>query len=190
MIISDRISLLALASSENPKGVVAEIGVASGCFTEQILATWPTCSKLFAIDCWGPFEGNHITDSDQEQRFRQVVDKFSSFSNVKIIRQYSHEAAATMADESVHFIYLDADHSYAAAMLDLKSWFPKLKRGGIFAGHDYYDGCGVKPAVDEFCAQHDLEVRATTAEYSREGAVHGPGWEGPSFWFRKPRGAP
>jgi len=186
MNITDRISLLELATKENQHGVVVEIGVASGCFTEQILATWPTCSKLFAIDCWGPFEGNHVTDSEQDQRFRQVVEKFASHDNVMIIRQYSHAAAAGVPDESVDFIYIDADHSHAAALLDLRSWFPKLKRGGIMAGHDYYDGCGVKSAVDMFGAENGLDVRATTAEYSRESAVYGPGWEGSSFYFRKP----
>ena len=184
-MISDRISLLELAATKNPHGVIVEVGVASGCFTEQILATWPTCSRLFAVDCWGAFDGNHITDEDQEQRFKQVVEKFASHSNVTIVRKYSREAAVDMPNESVDFIYIDADHSHAAALLDLQSWLPKLRRGGIMAGHDYYDGCGVKSAVAEFCAENGIDVRATTAEYSRESAVYGPGWEGPSFWFRR-----
>jgi predicted O-methyltransferase YrrM len=184
-MISDRISLLEMAAKENPLGVVAEIGVAGGHFTKQILATWPTCSRLFVIDCWGPFDGNHLTIDDQEQRFRQVTKDFSDHSNVTIVRQYSHLTAASMPDESIDFIYLDADHSYAAALLDLQSWLPKLKKQGIMAGHDYYAGCGVKPAVDEFCARNGIEVHATTAEYSRESAVYGAGWEGQSFWFRK-----
>lgn len=185
-MISDRISVLELAAKEKPRGVVVEIGVAGGHFTKQILATWPTCAKLFAVDCWGPFEGNHITDSEQEQRFKQVVETFAAHSNVTIVRQYSHAAAAAMPNESVDFIYLDADHSHSAAMSDLQSWFPKLKKRGIMAGHDYYNGCGVKSAVDEFAAKNRLNVCVTTAENSRASAVYGPGWEGPSFWFRKP----
>lgn len=185
-MIPDRISVLELAAKENPQGVVVEVGVAGGHFTEQILATWPTCSRLFAVDCWGPFEGNHITDSDQEQRFKDVTKKFSSHKNVTIVREYSHLAAAAVPNESVNFIYIDADHSHAAALLDLQSWFPKLKRRGIMAGHDYYNGCGVKTAVDEFCTKNGIHIRATTAEYSRASAVYGPGWEGPSFWFRRP----
>lgn len=184
-MISDRISVLEQAAKENPRGVVVEIGVAGGHFTEQILMTWPTCSKLFAIDCWGPFEGNHLTDDEQEQRFKDVSAKFARYKNVTIIRQYSHLAAATVPNASVDLIYIDGDHSHAAALLDLQSWYPKLKRNGIMAGHDYYDGCGVKSAVDEFAAKNKLKVLATKAEYSRPSAVHGPGWEGPSFWLRK-----
>lgn len=184
-MISDRISVLELAATENPRGVVVEVGVAGGHFTKQILATWPRC-KLFAVDCWGAFKGNHITDSEQEQRFKQVSQDFAYNKNVTIVRKYSHVAAADMPNESVDFIYIDADHSHAAALLDLQSWLPKLKKRGIMAGHDYYNGCGVKSAVDEFGAKNRLAVHATTAEYSRKSAVHGPGWEGPSFWFRKP----
>lgn len=184
-MISDRISVLELAAKEKPRGVVVEIGAAGGHFTKQILATWPTCSRLFAVDCWGPFKGNHITNSEQEQRFKQVSETFAPHNNVTIVRQYSHVAAAAMPNESVDFIYLDADHSHAAALLDLKSWFPKLKKRGIMAGHDYYNGCGVKTAVDAFGVENSLDIRATTAEHSRESAVYGPGWEGPSFWFRK-----
>lgn len=161
-----------------------EIGVAGGHFTKQILTTWPTCSRLFAVDCWGPFEGNHLSSDDQEQRFKQVTEDFSRHNNVTVVRKYSQAAAEAMQNESVDFIYLDADHSHAAALLDLRSWFPKLKKKGIMAGHDYYNGCGVKSAVDQFGIEKGLEVHATTAEYSRASAVYGPGWEGQSFWFR------
>jgi len=185
-MISDRISVLELAAQENPQGVVVEVGVAGGHFTKQILATWPTCSKLYAIDCWSAFEGNHLSGTQQEQRFHQVTRDFSGYKNVTIIRQYSHVAAEAVPNWSIDFIYIDADHSHAAALRDLKSWFPKLKKRGIMAGHDYYNGCGVKSAVDEFGVKNKLDVQATTAENSRASAVYGPGWEGPSFWFRKP----
>ena len=35
------------------------------------------------------------------------------------------------------FIYIDADHSYEACKLDLESYWPKLKQGGIMMGDDY-----------------------------------------------------
>jgi predicted O-methyltransferase YrrM len=185
-MITDRISVLEMAAAENPRGVAVEVGVAGGHFTKQILATWPTCSRLYAVDCWGAFEGNHLSNDQQEQRFQEVTRDFSKHKNVTIVRKYSHVAAADIPNGSVDFIYIDADHSHAAALRDLQSWFPKLKKKGIMAGHDYYNGCGVKSAVDEFGAKNRLAVHSTTAEYSRKSAVYGPGWEGPSFYFRKP----
>lgn len=184
-MISDRISLLELAARENPRGVVVEIGTCGGHFTEQILVTWPTCSRLITVDCWAPYASVPAFTADvQEQRFQNTTAKFAEQSNVEIVRQYSHVAAEAVPDASVDFVYIDGDHDRAAVLLDLQSWFPKLKRGAIMAGHDYYGD--LKLAVEQFCAENGLDVLATTAEYSRPGAVYGPGWEGPSFWFRKP----
>ena len=34
---------------------------------------------------------------------------------------------------------------------DIEAWFPKVKIGGVIAGHDYKNGCtDVDKAVDEF----------------------------------------
>ena len=183
-MISDRISVLELAASERPNGIIVEIGTCGGHFTEQILSTWPTCSKLITVDPWEPYDSvPAFTASVQEERFKNTSAKFAKYSNVKIVRQHSHVAATTVEDTSVDFVYIDGDHSRAAVLLDLQSWFPKLKKGAIMAGHDYYGD--VKAVVDEFCAVNDLNVRATPDENSRPSAVYGPGWEGPSFWFRK-----
>jgi len=184
-MISDRISVLELAAKENPRGIVVEIGTGGGHFTEQILAIWPTCSKLITVDPWAPYDSVPAFTVDvQEARFKNTSEKFADQKNVTIVRQPSHVAATDVPDGSVDFIYIDGDHSRAAVLLDLQSWFPKLKRGGIMAGHDYYGD--VESAVNEFCAKNSLDVRATTAENSRPSAVYGPGWEGPSFWFRGP----
>lgn len=185
MMISDRISVLELAIAENPRGVVVEIGTGGGHFTEQILAVWPTCSKLITVDPWEPYDSvPAFTASVQEERFKNTTEKFAGNSNVTIVRKRSMAAALDVPDKSVDFIYVDGDHTRAAVLIDLQSWLPKLKRRGIMAGHDYYGD--VKTAVDEFCAIKGLNVNATPAENSRASAVYGPGWEGPSFWFRKP----
>ena len=42
-------------------------------------------------------------------------------------------------DESLDFIYIDANHAYDFVVEDINLWFPKLKKGGIFSGHDYLD---------------------------------------------------
>ena len=50
---------------------------------------------------------------------------------------------------------------------DLEAWFPKVKPGGILAGHDYADidfgrtDFGVKSAVDEFFAARGIPVHCT-----------------------------
>ncbi len=60
--------------------------------------------------------------------------------------------AATMyGDASLDWVYIDADHHYEAVRRDILAWLPKVKQGGIIAGHDYaeYEGFGVVRAVTE-----------------------------------------
>ena len=72
--------------------------------------------------------------------------------------------------------------TYAEARDDLRTWWPKLRVGGLLSGHDYQfqyqargDGYtfGVKDAVDEFAAARNLRVYSTSESYL------------PSFYFLK-----
>jgi len=70
---------------------------------------------------------------------------------LNIIRDLSVNAAKRFNDNSLDFIFIDACHDYEYVKEDLHTWYPKLKKNGIFAGHDYYDGHhGVEQAVNEF----------------------------------------
>lgn len=64
----------------------------------------------------------------------------------------SYLMAKEVEDDSLDFVYIDADHTYQAVKKDLVAWFPKLKSGGIFGGHDFFllNNPGVEPAVREF----------------------------------------
>lgn len=67
---------------------------------------------------------------------------------IKAMRMPSEEAARFMTDESVDFLMLDGDHSLEAMRVDLASWMPKMKKGGIISGDDY-TWPGVETAVSE-----------------------------------------
>jgi len=45
-------------------------------------------------------------------------------------------------------VYIDAAHDYENVKKDILVWLPKVKQGGIIAGHDVIIG-GVKQAVVE-----------------------------------------
>lgn len=52
------------------------------------------------------------------------------------IRMTSVEASKLYENDSLDFVFIDADHTEKAFNDDLNCWFPKVKKGGIIAGHD------------------------------------------------------
>jgi hypothetical protein len=36
------------------------------------------------------------------------------------------------------FCFIDENHSYKSVREDVLMWLPKIKKGGILAGHDYF----------------------------------------------------
>ena len=69
--------------------------------------------------------------------------------SIKIWQTYSVSAAKHFEDNSLDFVFIDADHSYESVLSDLHAWHSKVKPGGILAGHDYPQE-GVAAAVNEF----------------------------------------
>jgi hypothetical protein len=79
------------------------------------------------------------------------------------MRMTSDEAAREIPDGTLDFVYLDARHDYESVKEDIALWYPKVKAGGVLAGHDYMDQemigdtmFGVKRAVDEFVAREHI----------------------------------
>jgi GT2 family glycosyltransferase len=66
----------------------------------------------------------------------------------------SVRAATLFPNESVDFCFIDGDHSYESVTADLNAWWPKIRPGGMLAGHDYRGTAawtiGLTPAVHDF----------------------------------------
>jgi hypothetical protein len=123
-------------------GTAVEVGVAEGKFAKDFLAVWP--GKYVMVDRWCHIEGYDDVmngpDEEHEIRYRQAMDVAAPHKDrVAVLRMDSAEAAATFADGSLDFVYLDGDHSFQGVMRDLAAWVPKVRPGGVIAGHDYYD---------------------------------------------------
>ena len=72
-------------------------------------------------------------------------------------------AAKSYRNAELDFVFLDADHSYEGVTADIDAWLPKIRPGGILAGHDYVDHTtangfvyGVKRAVAEKFDRYDV----------------------------------
>jgi predicted rRNA methylase YqxC with S4 and FtsJ domains len=132
----------------------AEIGVFRGDFSKMILEKNPL--YLYLID---PFRVNEekyksglTTSYSDREDWQYVKKRFQYDKRVVVLRDYSYDAVKTIKDNYFDFIYLDGSHLLKDVKRDLKEWFPKLKKGGIMAGHDYIEDedFGVIEAVNNF----------------------------------------
>lgn len=138
--------------------------------------------KLYGLDCWmeDPTKPE-FNDASYEQRelnaqYEKCVNMFSDRPWVEIIKDFSVEGSQRFEDGYFDFIYIDAAHDYDSVKDDLEAWWPKLKEGGIFSGHDYFPdiriwrgkACGVYQAVNEFAEKLGTQVHHVT-DVKREG---------------------
>ena len=69
--------------------------------------------------------------------FAELVENLRGARGLLLRNIASLDAAADFPDGSLAFVFIDADHSYAAVCADISAWLPKVKPGGVLAGHDY-----------------------------------------------------
>lgn len=148
-------------------GRAIELGVLAGGYSAAILGIMRP-DELVLVDCWkhqvGAYEldSTDTPDDQQEALYQSVKSHFAPYPEVRIIRSFTHDAVSQFPDEYFDFLYLDACHLYAAVKQDLADWYPKVKHGGLFAGHDYFDVdvpfIQVRSAVDEFCEANGLSL--------------------------------
>lgn len=188
--------LASLINKMFPEGKGVEIGVLKGDYSKIILERWSK-GTLYLIDTWRHLD-SYIDMNSQDDKYHYDC-LIETCKNIKpwqdrahIIRMDSVISADIFPDEYFDFIYIDADHSYEGVVRDIESWWPKIKKGGLFCGDDYipddgdiwlidgdkkeYAGkFGVRKAVNEFISKKDLVLYQTTEEpYWRQWYVFKP----------------
>jgi predicted O-methyltransferase YrrM len=96
------------------------------------------------------------------QNVRDVQDELERAhplaQSIAIWRETGRDVLHIVADQSLDMVFIDADHSEAAVREDIEGWLPKVKPGGIIAGHDYGqpDIPGVALAVDALLPEREI----------------------------------
>ena len=145
----------------------AEIGVDTGKFSEHLLDS--SLKKLYCIDSWMDNFGSNCRpdyfDEAGEKRFKEAEERLKKFGEkVTFIRKLSLDAVEDFKDGCLDFVYIDGDHSLEGIYEDIRAWTPKVKIGGVVAGHDYKDGprSGMK---DFYGNQLDYKVKTIVDDY-------------------------
>ncbi len=74
----------------------------------------------------------------------------------KLIREASLVAASRFETDSVDMVFVDANHTYHQALADIRTWFTKLRPGGILVGDDW-NWPEVRQAAEAFSEEEGLE---------------------------------
>ena len=150
-------------------GIIAELGVDQGDFSNKILSnTYP--EKLYLIDTWASKRNNKNKMNYVRRRFQKEIDT----ERVIIVRGKSKAELKKFEDGYFDWVYIDTAHSYQQTVKELELCRLKVKDGGIIAGHDYCQGninkalaYGVVQAVSQFCVKNNWEFFLLTHETNR-----------------------
>src|SRR5262249_8670219 len=132
------------------------LGAEAGDLAREVLARWPGRS-LTLIDTWvAKADGSPYGSHQQESKKSACQMLAQRDKRVKLLQSDSKQAAQEWQESSLDWVYVDGDHSFRVTGPNLEAWWPKLKPGGLMAGHAYLDAFspsnglfGVKSAVDQ-----------------------------------------
>jgi len=148
------------------EGVCAEIGVASGDFSQLILQKIRP-KKLHLIDAWHSERYDDSLESLVRQKFSREIE----LKQVILNKGLSTEVLPEFEDNYFDWVYIDTVHDYRTTAQELAICREKVKDGGIIAGHDFSMGnwingykYGVINAVYEFCRKYGWEMLYITSE--------------------------
>lgn len=151
-----------------PQGAIAiEIGVYMGrsliFFASELVRTGRTDCRIVGYD---PYDDAAATEAARHLRENATA---AERALIDVRRNWSVEGSRDWANASVDFVFIDGGHEYESVRDDIRAWLPKLKPGGLMAGHDYGHVCkpgevaprsshpGVAQAVDELLPERALE---------------------------------
>jgi len=186
-----RVDLINEIGKEFPNGKGVEVGTFKGEFSKEIMENWE--GSLYMVDVWRPLSNEEYLDASnhgnhETQIYGEAMNNIKGFEDRAVMVRATSEIASNMfEDNSLDFVYIDANHAYDYVVQDIELWYPKVKEGGYLCGHDYinmdwnkdpnftqngkdkhiysnnfYHGVfGVNPAVDEFCEKNGYESQVT-----------------------------
>ena len=182
-----------LGKNEN----MVELGVLEGKFSEPLLKNGMP-RHFVGLDCWDAVVSPYWTQKEHDKNYasskaliknyqkdEKNKQKWRGIEKIEMIKGDHSLLHEQYPDEYFDFVFIDSDHCYEPTVRDIDQWWPKVKKGGIFSGHDYkhrkgrnkFTGepwqWGVIQAVNEFSDKTSLPFFVTTEQ-------------NPSWMFLKP----
>lgn len=156
---------IALAEALPKQARVAEIGVADGDFSAEILRH-AAPRALHLIDSW-QMTRYAAGKARVEARFAAEI----AAGQVRVHQGLSLDVLSGFDSASLDWVYIDTDHSYDLTSKELALCATVVAEGGRICGDDFTAGnvvkpirYGVIPAVNEFCVRHGWQYEYLTLD--------------------------
>ncbi|MDR3646467.1 MAG: class I SAM-dependent methyltransferase [Candidatus Babeliales bacterium] len=157
----------------NPTTVI-EVGTWLGVTAFLIAKQLGKQSKLYVVDPWEDYEEMHAFPEYQKRMPTSYWQFLSNCIHMKLthkiipIKMKSIQASKAL-NINADLIFIDACHTEEDVYQDIMAWYPKVKKGGICCGDDWW-WPSVKKGVARAIAELKLEV------YSED-----------NFWYFEPK---
>lgn len=161
-------------NKNNLTGSAAEVGVMYGHYMGAVIPKWKG-AHYYAVDCWCRQPTDDYKEQqdtvDYESAYKGVMDFAARDLRVSVVKKMSLDAAGSFPDGSFDWVFIDANHSYRAVLEDMDAWWPKMKSGGLFSGHDYHYDVNwpnfieVRPAVVRWMREHHIPFVASDSSW-------------------------
>jgi len=134
------LTLAVLAENIAHEGAIfVEIGSWKGYSTSFLgeIAKKHGC-HVYCVDHWQGSPGVyfHQLETDCFSKFQHNMKALGLSDYIHPLVMSSEQASKIFADGIADLIFIDGDHRYKPFAKDLDVWWPKVKEGGIFCGHD------------------------------------------------------
>jgi predicted O-methyltransferase YrrM len=148
-------------------GTVAEIGVAYGDYSAEILRRNGP-ARLHLVDAWRTERYSPALEQIKSRFVTELSD-----GRIMIAQGLSTDILPRFEDAYFDWVYIDTDHTFDTTFAELCICDRKVKQGGRIAGHDFCCGnvitpvpYGVIEACLKFCVDFSWQFEFLTVEFS------------------------
>lgn len=133
-----------LVSAVPKNSTIAELGCWKGkslCSIADIIIK--NNLTVLAVDTWGGTDNileTFLADEAKNKNIRKIFEdnlvRYGIQNSVTILQMTTTEASKLLSQNSLDFVFIDADHRYECVKEDIYNWMPLLRSGRSIAGHD------------------------------------------------------
>ena len=108
-------------------------------------------ARLIGVDLFDMVYRGHPRALSNELMVNSLATRLNFITRLTLLKGDMREVCDKIPDESINLFFIDGNHEYEFVKSDLQHAWPKVKKGGVLAGHDFiHVHPGVIKAVQEW----------------------------------------